>query len=141
MSPEDLGALRLSREERQIVMPYADRHSQHKPRQYVEASREPRQINSQGEAIGLGPFFQHPPYDYTNEEMNLPQGHEDRIRTIDLLPDDRKHREQDDDDSVLPTDWLQRTGEISFALDKSFGKGTWKRLMIGDLMKIGRAHV
>ncbi len=134
MTPEDLAMLRLSKEERQIIMPYADRHSQHKPRWYVEASREPCQINSQGEAIGLGSFFNRRPFDYTDEEMNLPQGHEDRIRTVDLLPEDRKRREQEDDDSVLPSDWLERTAEISFALDHDFGKGTWKRLMMGDLM-------
>ena len=72
--------------------------------------------------------------DYTDEEMNLPQGHEDRIRTVDLLPNDKKRREQDDDNSVLPTDWLEHTGEASLALDHDFGKGTWKRLMMGDLM-------
>jgi len=66
--------------------------------------------------------------------MNLPQGHEDRIRMIDLLPDDRKRHEQEDDDSVLPTDWLEHTGEASLALDHNFGKGTWKRLMMGNLM-------
>ncbi len=115
-------------------MPYADRHSQHKPRWYIEASRKPCQINSQGEAIGLGSFFNRRPFDYTDEEMNLPQGHEDCICTIDLLPTNRECHKQDDDDSVLPTDWLECTGEASLALDHDFRKGTWKRLMMGDLM-------
>jgi hypothetical protein len=136
MSPQDLAVLRLLQEERQIVMPYADRHSQHKPRWYFEASGEPCQINSQGKAIGHGSFFNRRLFDYTDEEMNLPQGHEDRIRMADLLPEYKKRREQDDNDSVLPTDWLERTGKISFALDHEFGKGTWKRLMMGDLMTL-----
>ena len=67
-------------------------------------------MNTQNEAIGHGSFFKCWPYDYTDEEMNLPQGHEDRIRTVNLLPYDRKRCEDDDNDSVLPTDWLEHTG-------------------------------
>ena len=66
-------------------------------------------------------LFQTSPYDYTNEEFNLPQGHEDRIRMVDLLPASRHHHEQEDDDSLLPTDWLEHTG----------GPGTWKSLTMG----------
>ena len=47
-------------------------------------------MNSSNEAIGLGSFFERRPYDYTKDELNLPQGHEDRIRMVDLLPIDRK---------------------------------------------------
>jgi hypothetical protein len=35
---------------------------------------------------------------------------------------------------VLPTDWLERTMEAHPCLDWSFGPGTWKHLMMGDLM-------
>ena len=131
-SPEEITALRPSQKEHQMVMPYADRHSQQKPRWYIEASCEPRQINYQGKAIGLGSFFKRRLFDYTNEEMNHPQGHDDCIRMIDLLPSDRECHKQDDDDSVLPIDWLEHTGKISLALNHSFGKRTWKRLMMGD---------
>ncbi len=116
----------------QIIMPYADRHSQEKPRWYLEASHEPRQINAQKEAIGRGSFFKCWPFDYTDDELNLPQGHKDRIRTADLLPIDRQCREQDNNDSVLPKDWLERTGELHTALDHSFGPVTWRSLFLGD---------
>jgi hypothetical protein len=75
-----------------------------KPRWYLEITREPRQVNSRNEAIGLGLFYKRWPYNYTDNELNLPQGHEDYIRTVDLLPIDRKQRADDDDDSVCPTD-------------------------------------
>jgi hypothetical protein len=47
-----------------------------KPHWYLEASQERCQINTQNKAIGRGLFFNRHPYDYTNEEFNLPQGHE-----------------------------------------------------------------
>ena len=40
---------------------------------------------------------------------------------VDLLPTDRARREKDDDDSVLPSDWLECTGEIHPSFDLSFG--------------------
>ena len=53
---------------------------------------------------------------------------------VNLLPANRKQRKDEDDDSVLPMDWLERTAEAHPSLDWSFGPGTWKRLMMGDLM-------
>jgi hypothetical protein len=91
-------------------------------------------MNSHNEAIGLDSFYKCRPYNYTDDELNLPQGHEDCICTVDLLPVDRKWHADEDDDSVHPTDWLERTAEAHPTLDRSFGPGTWKRLMIGDLM-------
>jgi hypothetical protein len=52
---------------------------------------------------------------------------------VNLLPADRKSHEEDHDDSVLPSDWLEHTGEIHPLLDLSLGKGTWKSLFMGDL--------
>ena len=89
-------------------------------------------MNTQNEAIGCGSFFKHQPYDYTNKEFNLPQGHEDRICMVNLLPADRQRREQEDDNSLLPTDWLKCTGELHPALDLCFDPGTWKSLFMGD---------
>ena len=91
-------------------------------------------MNSHNEAIGLGSIFKHRAYDYTDDELNLPQGHEDRICMFDLLSADRKRCKDADDDSVLPTDWLERITEAHPSPDRSFGPGTWKRLMMGDLM-------
>ena len=53
---------------------------------------------------------------------------------VDLLPVDRKWHADEDDDSICPTDWLERTSEAHPALDRSFGPGRWKCLMMGDLM-------
>ena len=134
MPPEDRQALERSQQEHHIIMPYEDRHSQQKPRWYLEASYKLQQMNTQNEAIGCGSFFKRRPYDYTNKEFNLPQGHEDCIRMVNLLPADRQRREQEDDDSLLPTDWLECTGELHPVLNRSFGPGTWKRLAMGDNM-------
>jgi hypothetical protein len=131
---EGLDALRESQYPTGIVLTYHDRHWEEKPRWYLEISRDPHQVNSCNEAIGLGSFYNCQPYDYTNDELNLPQGHEDCIRTANLLPADRKQHADEDDDSVLPTDWLECTAEAHPSLDWSFGPGIWKRLMIGDLM-------
>jgi hypothetical protein len=89
-------------------------------------------MNTQNKAIGHGSFFKHQPYDYTDKEFTLPQGHEDRIRMVNLLPADRHRREQEDNNSALPTDWLECTGEPHPALDCSFGPRTWNSLIMGD---------
>jgi hypothetical protein len=52
---------------------------------------------------------------------------------IDLLPIDRARHEEGDDDSILPTDWLEHTGELHRLLDQSFRPATWKSLLMGDL--------
>ena len=73
-------------------------------------------MNSCNEAIGLDLFYKRQPYDYIDNELNPPQGHEDHIRLVDLLPANRKRRE-DDNDSVLPMDWLEHTAEAHPSLD------------------------
>jgi hypothetical protein len=52
-------------------------------------------------------FFKHRLYNNTNDKFNLWQGHEDHIRMVNLLPANRACREEDNDDSVLPNDWLK----------------------------------
>ena len=84
--PEDRQALEWSQQVHHIVMPYKDRQSQQKPHWFLEASCEPRQMNTQNEAIGHGSFFKCWPYDYTNKEFSLPQGHEDHIRMVNSIP-------------------------------------------------------
>jgi len=134
-TPQDIATLQAGLHGDKFILPHHDRHRNDPPRWYREISREPRQVNEQNDAIGLGSFFKRNPYDYTDEEFSLPQGHEDRIRTVDLLPEDRKRREDADDDSILPSDWLERTAELHHTgLDQCHGIGTWRRLMMGDLM-------
>jgi hypothetical protein len=43
---------------------------------------------------------------------------------VNLFPEDRKHREDTDDDSVMPTDWLEHRGELHPVHDISFDSGT-----------------
>jgi hypothetical protein len=132
---DDIDAMLAARCADTFILPHHDRHRNDPPRWYLKISREPCQVNEQNEAVGLGSFFKRVPYDYTDEELNRPQGHVDRIRTVDLTPEDRKRSEDADDDSVLPTDWLERMAELHHAgLDHCFGPGTWKCLMMGDLL-------
>ena len=58
---------------RHIVLSCEDRHGADKPCWHLEALREPRQMNTQHKAIGHGSFFKHCPYNYTNDEFNIPQ--------------------------------------------------------------------
>jgi len=133
-STEDPDALRESQHLTGIVLPHYNRHSEETPRWYLEISRDPCQVSSHNEAIGLGSFFKCQPYDYTDNELNLPQGHEDHIHMVDLLPTDRKRREDEDDASDVPTDWVEHTEATHHSLSRSFGPGTWKCVMMGDLM-------
>ena len=134
MPPEDRQALEWSQQVHHIIMPLEDRHGKQKPHWYLEASCKPQQMNTQNEAIGCGFFFKRWPYDYTNKEFNLPQEHEDRICMVDLLPADRHRSKQEDNNSSLPTDWLEHTGELHPTLDLSFSPGTFKSLAMGDNM-------
>jgi len=56
---EDPNALLESQYSTGVVLPYYDRHREEKPRWYLKISREPCQLNSCNEAIGLGSFFKH----------------------------------------------------------------------------------
>ena len=90
-------------------------------------------MNTQNQAIGHGSFFKRRPYDYTDDELNLLQGHKDCIRTVDLLPKDVQCHTEVDDDSMLATDWLEQTGELRPSLDVSFRKGTFTHFTMDDL--------
>jgi hypothetical protein len=81
-------------------------------------------VDAQNNAIRLGSFFKSRSYNYTDEELNLPQGHVNPIRTVDLTPEDQKRCQDADDDSVLLTDWLERTTELHPSLNRTFGPRT-----------------
>ena len=44
--------------------------------------------------------------------MDLPQGPKDCIYTVNLLSLDRKHHEENDNDSVMLTDWPEQMGKL-----------------------------
>ena len=63
----------------------------------------------QGVLWGFGSWYKRTPLQYSCEELHAEQGHEDRIRTVDLYWSDAKQRRNRDDDSQLSSDWKDRT--------------------------------
>ena len=62
-----------------------------------------------GVPVGFGSFYKRIPGMYSREELNAKQGHEDRVRTADLIPEHKLAREMNGDDSELESDWRDRT--------------------------------
>ena len=62
-----------------------------------------------GKIKGFGSFYNRLPGHYSEAEQMAKQGHADRIRTVDLMPDHRLERELADDDSQKLSDWHDRT--------------------------------
>ena len=66
--------------------------------------------NKEGRREGFGSWFGRRYGNYSLEEHSAAQGHKDRVRTADLIGNDRFERNQDSDDSKKPSDWEWRTG-------------------------------
>ena len=62
-----------------------------------------------GKTKGFGSFCNQAPGHYSEAEQMAKQGHPDRIRTVDLMPDHRLERELADDVSQKLSDWHDRT--------------------------------
>ena len=62
-----------------------------------------------GIRIGFGSFYKRCPGIYSREELNAKQGHANRVRTVDLIPEHKLARKQDGNDSEKESDWLDRT--------------------------------
>jgi len=77
------------------------------PRYRVERLRETVKYVD-GKPVGFGSFYKRPFGDYSREEFGASQGHQNRVRTIDLLNADVKRRIDSDDDSEEPSDWYDR---------------------------------
>ena len=67
-------------------------------------------MNCQGEAIGQVSLFKHQPFDYVDEDHDLPQGHENYIRMFNLLPKNKKLHEKIENEPVMLWDWPKCTG-------------------------------
>ena len=65
-----------------------------------ELERKPIRRDQNGKPIGRGSFGQQKPYDYSNAEFYLVQGHPDRISSQDHTFTDRQRRLVKDDISV-----------------------------------------
>ena len=68
-----------------------------------------------GKIKGFGSFYNRSPGHYSEAEQMAKQGHLDRIRTVDLMPDHRMERELADDNSLKLIDWHDRTSINSVA--------------------------
>ena len=67
-------------------------------------------LDDKNKKAGFGNWCKRAYNDYTCEEFYAAQGHDDRVRTADLFPEDAIKREITDDDSLLDSDWHERTG-------------------------------
>ena len=66
-------------------------------------------LDATGKKVGFGSWYERKYNDYTCEEFYACQGHNDRVRTCDLTPQDRMEHEANDDNSMMESDWLTRT--------------------------------
>ena len=80
-----------------------------RPRWMNEMARGKSTKTKRGKMKGFGSFYQRTPGHYSEAEQMAKQGHADRIRTVDLLPDHRMERELAEDDSQKLSDWHDRT--------------------------------
>ena len=79
------------------------------PRYVIEFDRNAVQRDDyDGTPQGFGSWYGRRKYDYSRDELDASQGHQDRVRTVDLHRQDIKFRS--DDDSHLESDWVKRTG-------------------------------
>jgi hypothetical protein len=67
--------------------------------------------------------FKHQCFDYTGEEPDLPQGHANCIQSVDLLSENKQQHEDEDNNSVLPTDRLECAGELHPLVDFRYALG------------------
>ena len=81
-----------------------------------EQSRKACTLDMQGKKVGFGSWYNRQYDDYTCEEYCAPQDHKDRVRTVDLMPEDAINRELKDDDSLRDSDWRERKGQYLLRL-------------------------
>ena len=94
-------------------------------------SGKPNESSRRSHRLKIMSHYQ--PFHYVVEEHDFTQGHTDPVQTVDLLPKDKKHFDEMDDDSVTLLDWLEWTGKLYPVFEISYGKGTWKCFSVGDL--------
>jgi len=80
-----------------------------RPRWQLEMARGKQSKTKTGKPKGFGSFYQRKPFHYSHAEKMATQGHEDRVRTVDLTLEDCAERELADDNSCKPSDWKDRT--------------------------------
>ena len=65
--------------------------------------------DSANRPTGFGLFYNRAPLLYSEAEFLAKQGHSDCVRTVDCTPEDKHERDANDDDSLLSSDWQDRT--------------------------------
>ena len=78
------------------------------PRWYTKRTRGKSYLND-GTPTGFGSWYKRKPGHYSIEEFGAPRGHADRVRTADCIYEDQSKRIEEEDDSELESDWLDRT--------------------------------
>ena len=73
--------------------------------------REACALDMQGRKVGFGSWYSRQHGDYTCEEYYATHDNKDRVRTVDLTPEERLNREIKDDDSQKGSDWHECTGQ------------------------------
>ena len=76
-----------------------------------EKDRQACAFDVQGKKVGYGSWYERQHRDYTCEEYYATHDNKDRVRTVDLTPEDCLNREIKDDDSQKGSDWHERTGQ------------------------------
>lgn len=75
--------------------------SEQSARWHRESGCERSKRNSKGEALGFGSWMNRLPGNYSRNEFQVPQGHDDRVRTADCHRVDQLTRQAEGDDSEL----------------------------------------
>jgi hypothetical protein len=71
-----------------------------------------------GNSVGIGSWYNWQPFDYINEESDLPQGHKDQVRIINLLAEDEKHCGKDDGILLLQSYLFEHTGQLHSSVEQ-----------------------
>ena len=76
-----------------------------------EQDRKACALDHQGKKIGFGSWCNRQYDDYTCEEYYVTTDNKDRVRIVDLTPEDRVNCELKDDDSLKASDWRKCMGQ------------------------------
>ena len=85
-------------------MPDIEEYEKFQDRWIKEMSRPKPKKNHQGRVARYGSWYKRKPHNYPNSKFMAPQGHNDRVRTVDCMPPDRDKCKLGDNYSILESD-------------------------------------
>ena len=74
-----------------------------------EMGRGRQKLSKAGNPKGFGLYYNREPGQYSVSEFTAEMKHFDRVRTIDIRPEDRAEQEAADDNSHKESDWFDCT--------------------------------